>query len=82
MIIISISKSLVLVVLILLTFLINSSYSVFLTTSYFTTSLSLLKSRDVVSNSPISNLFILFFKLLKPLGTVYQYLIYQHQILN
>ena len=50
-----------------LTFLTNSSYSIFLTT-FFTTSLSLLTSAGVVSNLPISNLSILLFKLLKLLG--------------
>ena len=50
------TKSLVSVVLILLTLLTNSLYSVFLTTSFFTTLLSLLKSIGVVCYSPISNL--------------------------
>ena len=54
-----------------LTFLTNSIYSVFLTTSFFTTSLSLLKSTEVFSNLPISNLSTLHFKQLKPLGTFF-----------
>ena len=52
-----------------LTFLTNSSFTVFLTKSFFTTSFSLLKSTGVVSNLPIPNLSILPFKLFKPLGT-------------
>ena len=55
--------------LILLTFPTNSSYSVFLTTLFLTTLLSLLKLTGVSSNLPISNLSTLFFKLLKPLDT-------------
>ena len=50
------TKSLVSVVLILLTFLPNLLYSDFLTTSFFITSLNLLKSTGVVSNFPISKL--------------------------
>ena len=50
------TKSLVSVILILLTFLANSLYSVFLTTSILTASLSLLKSTGVNSNFPVSNL--------------------------
>ena len=46
-------------------------YSVFLTASFFITSLSLLKSSGVVSNFLISNLSILLCKLLKPLGTYF-----------
>ena len=52
-----------------LPFLTNSSYSVFLTTSFFTTSLSLLKSACVVPDLPIFNLSTLCFKLLKSLRT-------------
>ena len=63
------TNSLVPLVLILLTFLTNSSYLVLLTTSFFPTLLSLLKSTGVVSNLPISYLSTLLFKLLKPLGT-------------
>ena len=54
-------------------------------TSFSTTLLILLKSIEVVSNLPISNLSTALFKLLKPIGTfikIYQYLIYPHQILN
>ena len=51
-----------------LTCLTNSSYSVYLTT-FFTASLSLLKTTGAVSNLPISNLSTLLFKLLKPVGT-------------
>ena len=39
-----------------ITFLTNSSYTVFLTTRFFTTLVSLLKSKGVVFNSSISNL--------------------------
>ena len=63
------TKSLVSVVLILLTFLTNPFYSVFLTTSFFITLFSLLKSTGVISNFVISNSSTLFFKLLKLLGT-------------
>ena len=62
--------------------LILALYSVFLTTSFFTTSLSLLKSTGVVSNFLIFSLSILFFKLFKPHFLICQYLIYQHQILK
>ena len=40
----------------IINFLTNLLYSVFLTTSYFTISLSLLESTGVVSNLPLSNL--------------------------
>ena len=65
-------------------FLILALYSVFLTTSFFTTLLSLLKSTGVVSNFTISNLSTLLFELLKLVGTflMYRYLIYQLQLLN
>ena len=63
------TKLLVSVVLILLTFLTISSYSVFLMAPFFTALLSLLKSTGVVSNAPISNLSFLLFKLLKPIDT-------------
>ena len=55
-------------------------YTSFLTTSVFTTLLSLLKSTGVVSNFPISNLSTLLFKFLKSVGifSIYQYLIYLH----
>ena len=51
-------------------FFILALYTSFLTTSFFTTLLSLLKSTGVVSNFPISNLSTLLFKLSKPLGTL------------
>ena len=44
-------------------------YSSFLTMSFFTTLLSLLKSTGVVFNFPVSNLSTLLFKLLKLVGT-------------
>ena len=49
------TKLLVSVIRIALRILTNSSYTVFLTASFFTTSLRLLKSIGVVSNLPISN---------------------------
>ena len=66
-----VTKLLVSLVWIALTVLTNSPYSVFLTTSIFTTLLSLLKSTGAVSNFSISNLFTLSFKLLKLLGTFF-----------
>ena len=48
-----------------LTFLTNSLYTVFLTTSYFTTLLRLLKLAGIVSNLSISTLSISGFKLAK-----------------
>ena len=65
-------------------FLILALYSVFLTTSFFTTLLSLLNSTGVVSNFPISNLSTLVLNYLNYLVhfLVYQYLIYQPQLLN
>ena len=62
------SKSLVSVVLTLLTLLTNSLYSDFLTTSFFTKLLRLLKSTGVVSSFPIPTLSTLIFKLLKLSG--------------
>ena len=56
-------------------FLTNSSYSFFLTTSFFTTLRSLIKSTGVASNFPISNLSTLVFKLLKLIGTFFNLLI-------
>ena len=50
-------------------------YSVFLTTSFFTTT-------GVVSNFPISNLSTSFFKLLKPLGTFFNLSIYNLSTLD
>ena len=50
------TKLLLSVVLILLTFLTNSLYAVFLTTSFFTTSLSLLKSTGTGTNLSTSYL--------------------------
>ena len=49
-------------------FLNNSLYSMFLTTCFFTTSLSVFKSTGVVSNLPISNSSTLLFKLRKKLA--------------
>ena len=43
----------------------NLSYTVFLTTPFFTTSLSLLKSRGAGTNLPISNSFTSAFELAK-----------------
>ena len=57
-------------VLILLTILTNSLFSVFLTT-FFTSILNLLKPTGVVSNFPISSLSTLLFKLLKLFGTIF-----------
>ena len=68
---------------IVLTFLTNSSYVVFLITSLFATSLSLLKLIRAVSNLTISNLSALLSKMFKSIGTLhYKYLIHQDQILN
>ena len=53
---------------ILLIFALNS---IFLTSLFFTTLLSLLKSTGAVSNFPISNLSTLFFKLLKLVGSLF-----------
>ena len=64
-------KSILSVVLILLIFLTNSLYSVFLKTSFFTTLLNLLKLTGVVPNFPMSNLSTLISKLLKPPGTYF-----------
>ena len=47
----------------LFTFSTNLSYTVFLTTSFFTTSLSLLKSTGKYANLSISSLSTLVFKL-------------------
>ena len=57
--------------MILLTFLTNSLYSVFLQTSFFTTLISLLKSTRGDSNFPISTLSTLLFKLLKLFGVFF-----------
>ena len=65
------TKSLVSVVLILLTVLTNLPYSEFLTTSFFTTLLSLLTSTGAASNFPVSHLSTLLFKLLKLFGTFF-----------
>ena len=51
------------------TFLTNLSYSVFLTTWFFTTSLRLLKSTGTGTNLSRSNLSNLLFKLFKLVGT-------------
>ena len=65
------TKLLVSVVWIALTFLTNSFYSAFLTTSSFTTSLNLLKSLETGNTSSTSNLSTLVFKLFKLLGTLF-----------
>ena len=64
-------------------FLILALYVSFLTTSFFTSSLNLLKSTGAGTNLSSSNLSTLLFKLLNLVGTFsnYQYLIYIHQIL-
>ena len=64
-------------------FLILALYTSFLTTSFFTSSLNLLKSTGAGTNLSSSNLSTLLFKLLNLIGTFsnYQYLIYIHQIL-
>ena len=49
----------------LFTFSTNSSYTVFLRTSFFTISLSLLKSTGTDTNLPISSLSTSVFKLAK-----------------
>ena len=49
----------------LFTFAANLSYTVFLTTSFFTTSLSLLKSTGTGANLPMSNLSTSVFRLAK-----------------
>ena len=63
----------------------------FLATSFFTTSLSLLKSKGKGINLLTTNLSILLFKLFKLVGTlvgilihhcIYQYLINLYQVLN
>ena len=61
-------------VLMWLTFLTNSLYSVFLKTSFFTTSLSYLKSTG--SSTNFSHLLYLVH------FSIYQYLIYLYQVLN
>ena len=60
-------------------FFILALCSSFLKTSFFTTSLNLLKSTGAGNNLSTSNLSTLLFKLLKLVGTfsIYQYLIYQ-----
>ena len=75
-------------------FLINSSYSVFLIALFFASSLGLVKSTGVFSNLPIPGLCTLLFKLLTSVGifsnlstfdfilakstVFYQNLMYQH----
>ena len=61
---------------ILFTLVTNLSYAVFLTTSFFTTSLSLLKSTGTGTNLSISNLSTSVFKLAK--FDLVQILNYQH----
>ena len=68
-------------------FFILALYTSFLISSFFTTSLSLLKSTGTGTNLSTSNLSTLIFKLFKPIGTIgkfliYQYLIYLQHILN
>ena len=57
-------------------FLILALYSVFLTTSFFTTLLSLLKSAATGANLSISILSTLLFKLFKLVGKLYNLLIF------
>ena len=54
-----------------LNFITNSSYTVFLTTSFFTSLLSLLESSGVVYNFPMFNLSTLLFKFHKLFGTFF-----------
>ena len=54
-------------------FLILALYSVFLTTSFFTTLLSLLKSTGKSANLSTSNLSTLLFKLLKLVGKLFNF---------
>ena len=65
-------------------FLILALYTSFLTRSVFTKSFSLLKSTATGTNLSTSYLSTLFFKLLELVAhfSIYQYLIYLHQILN
>ena len=65
-------------------FLILALYASFLTTSVFTTFLSLFKSAGGVCNFPMSNLSISLFRCLNQLThfLFYQLLIYQRQLLN
>ena len=67
-------------------FFILALYTSFLTTSFFTTSLSLLKSTGTGTNLSTSNLSALIYllKLFKLVGTFFvdHYLIYLHEILN
>ena len=60
--------------------LILALHSSYFTTSFFITSLSLLKSTGTGTNYLTSKLSDLFFKLLKLVGTfsIYQYLVYLH----
>ena len=44
-------------------------YTLFLTTAFFTTTLSLSKSTGTGTNLPTSNLSLLLLKLFKPVGT-------------
>ena len=65
-------------------FFILTLYTSFLTTSIFTTSLSLLKSTGTGTYLLTSDLSTLIFKLFETVGlfSIYQYLIHLHQILN
>ena len=61
-------------------FLILALYTFFLTTSFLTTLLSLLKATKTGTNLSISNLSTLLSKLVH--FSIYQYLIYLHEILG
>ena len=65
-------------------FFILALYTSFLTTSFFTASLSLLKSGRTGTNLSTSSLSIYFSNCLNYLVhfSIYQYLIYLHRILN
>ena len=65
-------------------FLVLALYKSFLTTSFFTISLSLLKSTRTGTNLSTSNLSALLFELFQPVGNFFNlsYLIYQLQILS
>ena len=57
-------------------FFVLALYSVFLTTSFLTTFISLLKPTGAGTNLSISNLSTLLFKLLKLFGNMVNFLIY------
>ena len=58
------------------TFLISALYTSYLTTSFFTASLSLLKSTGIGTNLSTSNLSTLIFKLFKLVGSFLNLLIF------